>query len=164
MKKLILGLSCLVLATSAFSAQQWYKTNWYGERTINVIFDEPVQAVSVYLAGADKIVKSNGEVEYKCIPPNSKVYSMNFIPNSTVQSNSDVMAKLKARGIELSASYQSSANKKTPAVFTKSFTDWKMRNLHYNIVYTKENGERHQLRWQPDSRGGCTYRPPNIVN
>ncbi len=163
MKKIVLGLSCFLLATSAFSAQQWYNSSW-GQRTINVTFDEPVQAVSVYLAGANEIVKSDGKVGYKCIPPNSKVYSMNFIPNSTVQSNSDVMAKLKAKYIEASASNQLSANRKNPAVFTKSFFDWSIRNLHYNIVYTKENGERHQLGWQPDSRGGCTYRPPNIVN
>ncbi len=153
MKKLILGLSCLVLATSAFSAQQWYSSSW-GDRTINVTFEQPVQAVSVYLAGT-----RNG----RCIPANSQVYSMNFVSNSTVQRNDKLSGELDARGIKASASSQWSATRQNPAVFTKTYSDWGVRNLHYNIVYTR-NGKRYQLGWQPDNGGGCTYRPPSLAN
>ena len=147
MKAGLIGMA--LVATTAFGATDWYTTNWLGQRTIAVKFEQPVSSVAVHIVG----MKSG-----KCTPPKSNVRVMNFIPGSVVKNDYSLIAglNLKSIGGKFSAESAGSATTQLPAVFKYSWLDLSLSAVHYNVVYSR-SGKQYALGWRPDNGGGCTY-------
>lgn len=114
-------------------------------------FEQDVSSVAVHYVG----VKSGN-----CTPQYANVKVMEFFSDSTVKTDSSLIAALsltknKQTG-QFSASTSNSATTALLAVFKYSFIDFLLSNLHYNIVYMR-SGKFYSLGWRPDSEGDCTY-------
>lgn len=147
MKKiaLMLAIATTLLSNTATAAWDWYTRNG-ATRTIYVAFEQPVESVSVHIAGVDF---------GKCTAPHSRVNTMQFVPATSVENSAELKGEIGTKGLSATASIASRATSQTPALYKFSFSSL-MSNVHYNIVYVR-NGQEHSLGWRPNSNGGCTY-------
>lgn len=141
----MLAIATTLLSNTAFSAWDWYLRTG-ATSTIYVAFEQPVESVSVHIAGVDF---------GSCTAPHSRVNVMQFVPASSVENNAELKGEINAKGLSATASIASRASYQTPALYKFTFSSL-ISNVHYNIVYTRK-GQAHQLGWRPNSNGGCTY-------